>query len=208
MTNPSSKHPLVGLPTYLTLLWPKSIRWAISRLAVKRGESGLFEVPDPRGLRDRIAVGATRAEAFRKARAKVVAEREALALEGIFERKVLLRGLRVIETGNGWVVSEREIRVVLERIRRRRLQVYGIEAWRLHRKGGRIQEEFRDVRVHEQYRDRESKTHWYMRAFKEMVNRESRNYYSVTVGIPKRLIRSWKDRRAIIRWLRDFWRRD
>jgi len=73
--------------------------------------------------------------------------------------------------------SEADFKIVLDRIEKMKIGVYGMEPW--------LNETFYDVASYEDYTDDPMDSNWYRQAFEEFVSKKENLCYSASYYIPQ-----------------------
>ena len=76
--------------------------------------------------------------------------------------------------------SESDFQIVLDRVEKNGIGIYGIEPW--------LHGYFYDVKVHEQLKAEPNNPSWYREAFSEFKKSGKNLQYSATYQVPKKLI--------------------
>ena len=174
---------------YLRRLAGTHIARTVAKMEIVQSRDGRYRVTDRYSLPSltrTVASAKTKDEAIRRAREAVRRETELLVCQLIFERHVLLRGLRFEEVDGRWYMLQREFERLLGRIAKRHLAIFGIEAWRRKLDGERAYYDFHDVRVYElePVKRRPTNPRWYFGALRDVSQGRRDLWFSCSVDIP------------------------
>jgi len=93
----------------------------------------------------------------------------------------IFKDLNIIDDGFDIYFSQEDFEVILSRVERYGLGIYGIECW--------IDRDFYDVVVYEMKTDNPRDSSWYKEAFEEFVKHREGLQYNASFFVPEELLK-------------------